>query len=432
MGRHRPPSATFGPELEVSISAIGARGDGIAETAQGRVFVPLTVPGDRVRVRLGPASGEGRRAEALDWLERGAGRCQPACAHFGRCGGCSLQHLAPADYLTWKGLQVASALSRAGFSQHGSPRVTATSAGGRRRASFTVTRRGSTVRVGFKERQSHRLVDLSHCPVLVPELVALLPALRRYLCGVLPEGSEIEAVASKVEGGIDLLLVGPSRLDLPARQALAELAEAADLGRLSWQPDQNSRPEPVAARRLVWVRFGGVAVESPPGAFLQASAEGEAALVGAVLDGLGVGAGTVADLFAGCGTFALPLTKAGWRVHAVEGNGLAHAALAQAACGVARLSTELRDLSRQPLGPSELARYSAVVLDPPRSGAATQCAALALAAVPLVVMVSCNPATFARDVRPLAHEGYRLVASLAVDQFLWSSHVELVAVLRRS
>ena len=431
MGRRRPPSRDTGPEIALTIGAIGARGDGIADTADGRVFVPLTVPGDRVRARLGPPTGEGRRGEVLEWLERGGGRGEPACRHFGRCGGCALQHVAATDYLAWKREQVSGALARAGFGRDWSPEVKTTPPGGRRRASFNIIRRGGVVLAGFSERLSHRLVDVLDCPVLAPELVALLPALRRHLAAVLPDGGSAEAVVTRLEGGVDLLLIGPPRLDLPARLALADLAGAADLGRLSWQPDARTPPEPVAARRPLGIRFGGVAVAPPPGGFLQASAEGEAALVGAVLGGLRVAPGAVADLFAGCGTLSLPLAQTGWRVHAVEGNGPALAALARVAPGVPGLSTELRDLARQPLETSELARFSAVVLDPPRAGAVAQAAALASSSVPLVVMVSCNPATFARDARLLAGGGYRLEAALAVDQFLWSGHVELVAAFRR-
>lgn len=440
MGRRRPSNSgrdrggAERPEIELAITAIGARGDGLAEAAGERVFVPLAVPGDRVRARLGPATAEGRRAEVVAWLVRGEGRSEPACGHFGRCGGCALQHFAGPAYLEWKRGQVAAALARAGCETGGAAlEVAATPPGGRRRAGFTVRRRGGAVLAGFSERLSHRLVDVEECPVLAPELLALLPALRRHLAGVLPDGGSAEAAATLLEGGVDLLLTGPPRLDLPARFALADLAEAADLGRLSWQPDAGTPPEPVAARRPLRACFGaGVpAVEPPPGGFLQASREGEAALIAAVLAGVGAGPGAVADLFAGCGTFSLPLAAVGWRVHGVDGSAPALAALAQAARGVLGLTTELRDLGRRPLEPRELAGFSAAVFDPPRAGAAAQAAALAASAVPAVVAVSCNPATFARDARLLVGGGYRLVAALAVDQFLWSAHVELVAAFKR-
>ena len=441
MGRRRPPtsderrSSQERPEREVTIEAIGARGDGLAEVDGQRLFVPLTVPGDQVRVRLGPVSGEGRRGEVTAWLAQGPGRAEPACRHFGRCGGCTLQHLAEPEYRAWKREQVGAALTRAlgeaGAGAESSLTVAATPPGGRRRANFAVQRRGGAVLIGFSERLSHRLVDLTECPVLAPELLALLPALRRCLAEVLPDGGAAEAAATLLEGGVDLLLIGPPRLELNARLALGELAEAADLGRLSWRPDAATPPEPVAARRPVVGRFGGVAVEPPPGGFLQASREGEAALIAAVLEGVGQGGGSVADLFAGCGTFSLPLVAAGWRVHAVDGNAPALAALARAARSLPGLSVETRDLGRRPMEVSELARFSAAVFDPPRAGAAAQAAALAASALPVVVAVSCNPASFARDARLLAGGGYKLAVALVVDQFLWSGHVELVAVFRR-
>ncbi|MEI6986602.1 MAG: class I SAM-dependent RNA methyltransferase [Rhodospirillaceae bacterium] len=423
-------------EVAVTITMIGASGDGIGEasagkTSGGRVFVPLTVPGDRVMVRLGPCSGEGRRGQVVAWLERGPDLAAPSCGHFGRCGGCTLQHLAEPVYQSWKLGRVTAALERGGLAPLPKHGLESSGPGGRRRATFSLMRRGKALLAGFIERRGDRLVDLERCPVLAPELLGLLPALRRALLTVLPDGGRADAVVALFEGGIDMLLVGPSRLDLKARQALAGLAVSADLLRLSWQPDARTAPEPVAARRPVLAWFGGVAVEVPPGAFLQASAEGEAALVALVLAGVGESS-CVADLFAGCGTFSLPLaTGGGRRVHAVEGDGPAMAALARAARGLSGVSTEMRDLARQPLRPEELARFGAVVFDPPRAGAAAQAAALAESAVPLVVAVSCNPATFSRDARLLRNGGYRLLTVQAVDQFLWSAHVELVAVFRR-
>ena len=432
MGRKSPPSNASVSERELTVTSIGARGDGLAEDGGGRVFLPFTVAGDRVRARLGPATAEGRRGEVTAWLERGPGRAEPMCRYFGRCGGCTLQHLSRPDYLAWKAGQVSAALARASLESPSPLPVAETPPGGRRRASFSLARRGGAVLAGFRERLSHRLVDVGECPVLAPALVGLLPLLRHHLVAVLPEAAGAEASATLLDGGIDLVLTGPSRLDLAARHALADLAESADLGRLCWRPDDRSPTEPVAARRTLRASFAGTAVEPPPAGFLQASREGEAALIAAVLAGAGDGQGPVADLFAGCGTFSLPLLKTGRRVHAVEGDGAALAALSRAASGNAALTVEGRDLERRPLSVAELGRFAVVVFDPPRAGAAAQAAALAESAVPAVVAVSCNPATFARDARLLASGGYRLAQVLAVDQFLWSAHVELVATFRRS
>ena len=441
--RYRPESG-LSPEIEVTIATVGARGDGIAVSAKAgnkpakigdRIFVPLTAPGDRVRVRLGPAQTEGRRGQVVAWLERGPDVVEPLCRHFGQCGGCHLQHLGNPAYGTWKSEQVAAALARGGFEVVQPVALARTPPGGRRRVTFTARRRGTVITVGFNERLSHRLVDLEQCPVLAPELEALIPMLRRGLTEVLPDGGLIDVIATRFEDGVDLVLVGPPSLDLGARQALAELAETANLARLSWQPDSKQPTEPVAARRPVLARFGDRLAAVPPGAFLQASAEGESALVAAVLAGVEEAAvgGSVADLFAGCGTFSVPLASvAGRRVHAVDGNGAALAALAGAARGLPGVTIEQRDLGRNPLSSKELAVYQAVVFDPPRAGASAQVEALAGSGVPVVVAVSCNPATFARDAHRLGEGGYQLVSALAVDQFLWSAHIELVAVFRLS
>jgi 23S rRNA (uracil1939-C5)-methyltransferase len=219
---------------------------------------------------------------------------------------------------------------------------------------------------------------------------------------------------------------------LAAREALADLAQAADLARLSWgqtaRPDAAMESEPVAIRRPPVLRFGDVTVEPPPGGFLQPTAAGEKLLVEAVLAGIPAGAKRVADLYAGCGTFTFPLAGR-CRVHAVEGDSTALAALwtaARRADLAGRVSIEERDLAREPLDPAELNGLDGVVFDPPRTGAREQAMALAASAVPAVVAVSCNPATFARDARILIDGGYTLMEVLPVDQFPWSGHLELV------
>ncbi|HYD67494.1 class I SAM-dependent RNA methyltransferase [Azospirillum sp.] len=414
--------------VEAVVQEVGARGDGLATVEGARVFVPLTVPGDRVRVRLGEAKGDGVRGELLELLEPGPGRGDPACAHFGACGGCTLQHMADDAYAAWKVGLVRGALGRVGLAEVPMAPLSRTPPGGRRRARLAALRRGRRVWLGFNERLSHRLVDLAACPVLVPRLEAVLPPLRAVLAEVLPDGATADVVATDLDGGVDLLLIGPPRLDLAARERLAAFAEAADVARLSWQADDRTGAEPVAHRRPVAVRFAGVPVVPGPGAFLQASAAGEAALATAVLENVGEAA-RVADLFAGLGTFTLPLAQRA-AVHAVEGDAPALAALARAARGL-RVTTERRDLFGEPLSAKELDRFDAVVFDPPRAGAAEQAKTLAASKVPVVVAVSCNPATFARDARTLVDGGYAFNRVYPVDQFLWSAHVEVVGVFRR-
>jgi len=425
--KRRPPAE---PKiLDVTIAEIGARGDGIALAEGMRLFVPLTVPGDRVRVRVSdPAGkGDGVRAELLETLESGPGRGDPACRHFGRCGGCTLQHMEDGAYAAWNADLVRGALARVGLGDTPLAPLSRTPPGARRRARFAALKRGKRVWFGFNERQSHRLTDLEECPVLSPRLLALVGPLRALLAGLLPDGGDCDVVASELEGGIDLLLVGPRGLDRAAREKLVAFEPDA-VARIAWQPDDRGAPEPVANRRPAAVRFGGVPIVPPPGAFLQASAEGEAALVAAVLGAVGEAA-RVADLFAGLGTFSVPLARRA-AVHAVEGDAAAVAALGRSVQGL-RLTAERRDLFEQPLTAKELNRFDAVVFDPPRAGAAAQSEALAASKVPLAVGVSCNPATFARDARTLVDGGYRLTRVHPVDQFLWSAHVELVGVFER-
>ncbi|MBI1209784.1 MAG: class I SAM-dependent RNA methyltransferase [Azospirillum sp.] len=421
-----------GTAVELTIEEIGGGGDGIARHGGQPVFVPFTVPGDRVRATLEARRGDGRAASMVALLEAGAGRAQPACRHFGSCGGCALQHLADADYAAWKCGRIGQALARAGFDDVPLAPLARTGVGERRRAGFAAWRRGRRVTVGFNRRASHDLVDLAECPVLAPALFALVPLLRRFLAR-LPGGDlALDAVATVLDGGIDLLLVGPPALDLVMREGLAEFAEAADLARLSWRPHGLAAIEPIAWRRPALVRFGETAVMPPPGAFLQASRGGEAALVAAVLDAVG-GAARIADLFAGLGTFCFPMAEQGGaRILAVDAEGDAVAALAAAARGRSDITGVCRNLFRDPLGAVELAAFDAVVFDPPRAGAAAQATELAGSGVPVVVGVSCSPASFARDARTLASGGYALTGVVPVDQFLWSPHIELVGVFRRT
>jgi 23S rRNA (uracil1939-C5)-methyltransferase len=414
--------------VDLTIAEVGARGDGIASFEGARIFVPLTVPGDRVRVRLGESKGDGVRGDLLEVLEPGPGRGEPPCGHFGTCGGCTLQHMDDDSYAAWKVGLIRAALARVRLDDVPFELLARTAAGGRRRARLAALKRGRKVWLGFNERLSHRLVDVSACPVLVPRLESLLAPLRAVLAEALPDGGACDVVVADLEGGTDLLLVGPKALDRAARERLVAFGETAGVARLSWQPDERSAPEPVAHRSPVVARFAGVSVVPPPGAFLQASAAGEAALVAAVLESVGP-AGRVADLFAGLGTFSIPLAQRS-AVHAVEGDAAALAALSRAVQGL-RLTTERRNLFENPLTPKELARFDAVVFDPPRAGAPEQAKALAESKVPLVVAVSCNPASFARDARTLVDGGYAFKRVYPVDQFLWSAHVEVVGVFSR-
>jgi 23S rRNA (uracil1939-C5)-methyltransferase len=424
--------AAGGARHEVAIEAIGARGDGVARLGAARIFVPFAVPGDRLRVRITGRRGDGLVGAADEWLEQ-APRAAPPCPHFGTCGGCQLQHLPLAQYAIWKREQVVAALAQRGLAGIEVAPLIRTHPGGRRRARFAFVREGATVRLGFRERAGHRIVDVGVCPVLVPELVALLPPLRALLArlDLARPGGELEATASA--GGLDLQIIAASAPVLADRAALAAFAAAHDLARITWCPDATSDPEPIVQRRAPRVAFGQVQVELPPGAFIQATEAAEAAIRRAVHDALGE-ARRIADLFAGCGTFGLPLAAAGRTVHAVERDATMLAALERAArrAGIAgRLTIERRDLQRAPLAGAELDRFEALVIDPPRAGARAQAEALVASRLACLAMVSCHPATFARDARLLADGGWRCAWVRPIDAFLWSSRIELVGAFVR-
>lgn len=432
-GRRAGPAAPPPAAVEGTIAGIGSQnGDGIMESAGRRWFVPLAAPGDWVRVQPPAANAAAACATLLAVLRPGERRAVPPCRHFGQCGGCRLQHLDDATYVAWKRDRVAGALAAVGIRDIVPQPLIRTPPATRRRARFAAARLGpgpaGTV-IGFNVHAGHRIIDLQMCSVLRPEITALLPGLRSLLAGILAPRQRTAVMVSLLDDGLDVVLEWPRAPDLPLREVLARFADAADLARLSWQSADRAA-EPVVQRRAVTARFAGIPVSVPPGAFLQASAAGEAALIDAVREAV-ADAAPVADLFCGIGTFALPLARTGARVQAFDGDAAATAALRSAAGALPQLSVECRDLDAQPLTVRELNRFAAVTFDPPRDGAARQAAALAHSTVPRVIAVSCNPDSFARDARLLCEGGYRLDWVRPIDQFLWSPHVEVVALFRR-
>jgi len=428
-----------GPPLILAVSRLGVQGDGIAETPEGPVYVDGALPGERVRARLGASRGDGRAARLLEVLSASPDRVTAPCPHAGECGGCRLQHLAPDAYRTWKRGLVIEALSRRGIVPEPGvvmplvmvPRQS------RRRVTLAARRLSGGVVMGFNARRSATIVDLGTCLVARPEIVALLAPLRRLLAEILAPGAGLDVAVTVLDDGIDIACYGAGAPDLATREMLAAFAGAHDLARLSWAAGPGARPEPIAHRRNGVVAFNaggrGFAVAVPPGGFLQATAEGERLLQAVVGEAAG-GLARVADLFAGAGTFAAPLLAGGAHVLAVDSVADGLAALdrgARRAGHGERLTTACRDLFDEPLPADDLRGFDAVVVDPPRAGAAAQTTAIAASGVPVVAAVSCNPATFARDARRLVDAGYRLERLVPVDQFLWTGHLELAAVFRR-
>ncbi len=418
-----------GEVVELAVERVGAGGDGVGSWRGEPVFVPFTAPGDRVRARFGRRRGAGYEGRMIELVAPGSGRAPPPCRHFGRCGGCALQHLDGDFYRRTKLAGLTNALDRVGIDS-GAVEELRVVAPARRRARLGLVRPRDPhqpARIGFRERFRHDLVDLRECLVLEPALFALVSPLRRLIPDLLPPGGKAEATLTRTDSGIDLLLESAAPPGLDALEALAGLGDECDLARIAWRA--RTQETLVVERRPVRVIYSGVAVPFPPGAFLQASQAAESALIEEVVRGIGA-LRPALDLYAGLGSFALALARGG-RVHAVEGDERAAAALACAAPDLPGLTVERRDLAREPLSPEALAPYRAAVFDPPRAGAARQTAALAAAAIETVVAVSCNPATFARDAARLVAGGFRLERVAPVDQFVWTPHLELVAVFQR-
>ena len=390
--------------MSEAIVRIAARGDGV--TASGR-HVPFAVPGDLL----------------LDdgTLKTGPGHRKPPCRHFPECGGCQLQHLTDDAYADYCQSRIGGALAQHGLETDIRPAVLSPPRS-RRRASLRALKAGGKVLIGFNAASSNRIVDMRECHVLRPELFALLEPLRRLLSGILPAKRTGEVHLTRADQGVDLMLKGVAVDGLEPIEALTAFCEANHIARLSI--DEGFGAEPRYEPRPVTVTLSGTVVPLPIGAFLQATNEGETALVSAILK-TNADSTNPLDLFAGLGTFALALPG---RVTAAEASRDAILSLKRSA---PHIDAQHRDLYRRPYDSAELSAHDAVVLDPPRAGAEEQVKALAGSAVARIAYVSCNPATFARDARILADGGYRLLWVQPVGQFLWSTHVELAAAFNR-
>ncbi len=422
--RARPPGYTSPPmdeTLELDIRKLGASGDGIAD---GPTFVAGALPGERVRVRRFGKD----RARTTEILKRSPDRVAPPCPHFGSCGGCAVQHLAEPAYLSWKAGLLTAALSARGLDIVPAPMLRI-APGTRRRAEFAATRTPAGVTLGFHAEGTSELVDIESCLVLLPKIVALLPALRAFLADFLRPAERFDIHVTAADNGIDLLLTGRSP-DARKRASLADFAQANGIVRIAWRREAGEEPEIVALHESPRIAFGTVEVVPPPGAFLQAAKPAELAIASEISASVGR-AKRIVDLYAGLGTFSFPLTG---RVHAVEGDAAASAAMqagARAGFRAGRVTCEARDLERRPLLVEELDEYDAAIFDPPREGAREQAVHLAASSIPTLVAVSCNPASFARDARVLVDGGYTLARVVPIDQFLWTGHLELVATFTK-
>jgi 23S rRNA (uracil1939-C5)-methyltransferase len=410
---------------------MGSAGDGVADTPDGPLHIAGALPGELVLARA-----LGRNRAALKAISTPSPeRVAPPCRHFLQgCGGCALQHWDLAAQSSWKRARLTEALTRAGFPDAPVAETVATPPNSRRRADLALRRRqDGSIAIGFHARAAAEVLDLAECHVLRPELFALLAPLRvvlRRLSSLAREGS---AVVNLLDSGPDLLLRTDKPLDAPGRRLLAACATQLGIPRIAWSLGEHL-PETAAQTGPVRLMLGEVEVAPPPGAFLQASREGEAAIIAAVLASLPAKLPVrprILDLYAGLGTLSFPLAASG-RVTAVESDAEAVAALALAAGkAVARVQALRRDLVRQPFLPPELKPFAVVVLDPPYGGAPEQVAQLARSDVRHLVYVSCNPVALARDATALREAGFAVAAATPVDQFRWSAHLESVVAFAR-
>jgi 23S rRNA (uracil1939-C5)-methyltransferase len=421
----RIPGQT-GP-FEADISTMGDQGDGLGRTSDGQsVFAAFTLPGERVRLEARDG-----RSELLEVLEPSVERIEPVCPHFFACGGCALQHWAHGPYLAWKEDKVRHALARVELETDFAPPFAA-APGSRRRVALHA-RKGSrdAARLGYKARRSWSLVEIEVCPIADPRLVAAFPALKRLAAPLFEHSKSAPTLhCTLTAAGIDVDITGVESksggLSADARMRVAEAAAAADLARVTLAGEiQYQARQPV-------VVLGPATAALPPGGFLQAVPAAEEAMAAFALEAV-KGAGRIADLFCGLGTFTFRLAQAA-PVLAADADARAIRALLTAsgtAPGLKSIKAEARDLYRRPMLAQELKGVDAVLFDPPRAGAEAQAGQIAQSGASIVVGVSCDAGTFARDARILADAGFRLEQAMVVDQFLWSAHVEMVGVFRR-
>jgi len=411
----------------LTIARLGSGGDGIADTSAGPVYVPFTLPGEVVAV-----ARVKNHATVMSMSVVSPERVTPPCVHFGpdgkngTCGGCTLQHAGDALYHDFKRSLVVAALKSKGLAPEVSPLVVARP-GERRRVVFTARRTEKGMLLGFNQAGSHHIVSIDHCPIASDGIVSRLEDIRRVAGAVATSSEPFRLTVLETLSGLDLAFEGVKKIGDRERRAVTQcvlalrgIARVSNDGEILIEPQ---KPE---------IDFGGVRVSPPAGGFTQATKEAEEAMADLVLAALGK-AKRVADLFSGSGTFALRIARKA-KVHAVEGEEKALKALDHAARntqGLKPVTVERRDLFRRPLMASELKVYDAVVFDPPRAGAEDQCKELARSGVKVIVAVSCNPVSLARDLAILTAAGYRIRQVTPIDQFLWSAHVEAVAVLEK-
>jgi 23S rRNA (uracil1939-C5)-methyltransferase len=404
---------------KLTIDRLGGRGEGVAQGSDGSIFVPYALAGETILAEV-----DGSRGKLAEVLTPSPHRVAPFCCYFSRCGGCAVQTLAADSYARWKRDLVASALRRAGLAITVADLADAHGAG-RRRATFHARYMQGRPTTGFMQARAHDIVEIDSCPVLAPSMNGALPAARAIARALAASSTPLDILVTATASGLDVDLKGHGPLGEAEIQTLVRIALAHDLARLS------THGSIVISRRTPMLAMGKAMVVLPPGGFLQATEAGEEALAARVCAHV-AGARYIADLFSGVGTFALRMAEFA-TIDAFDLEEAALSALAKAARvkGLRQVAVSPRDLFRRPLGPLEVERYDAIVFDPPRAGAEKQALFLSASSVPLVVAVSCNAQTFARDAAILCAGGYEIARVEPVDQFRHTPHVEIIAGFRR-
>lgn len=412
-------------QCHATVELLGRSGDGMVRHANQSFYIPGTLPGEQLHLRLTDG-----KAELIERETDAPNRVVPLCSLANTCGGCALQHMSPDSLLSWKVEQVQRALTKSGFEKLPTPRIYQTAPQSRQRIDLALQRIPGGITLGLHQRGGDP-VDMTECHLIHPKLLELLPPLRQCLASLGALTGRGSLAINLLDSGPDLTLETPAPLTSSDKEKLAAFARAHHITRITWRPAPGKETETAVQNAPVIHHFADVKVSPPPASFLQASHEGEEAIVSSVLEGLPPlnRKDRIIELYAGCGTLTFPLSQKG-QVKAYEGDSAAISALRTASHGTRAEGFE-RDLNRQPLLPQELNQARVLVLDPPYSGAGKQIGTISRSTVRDIVYVSCNPAALEKDLSSLKKAGFALISWAVVDQFLWSTEVEAVLTLSR-
>jgi 23S rRNA (uracil1939-C5)-methyltransferase len=413
----------------VTIESLAHGGDGIAMDDGQKIFVPYGLPGDKVRIKINDQKSQQVWGRILDVVETAPLRITPPCVHCFDCGGCALQHMRLDAYQAWKRDITLERLKRAGMTPKTLHDYVAIAPKTRRRAEFAVKRERGKVVVGFNRNHADHVVDIKECHVVIDAITAILPSLRTMMDILLTDTREADVSVTQLDTGLDVLITAPLEMNLLMHEALGEFVASHDIARISLRANDRNESEILLQPKPAKLTVGGVVIDPAPGSFLQPSRDGEQALINAVMRGA-AGAKNIIDLFSGLGTFTFPLSKQA-KVHAVDVDGPGVRAMV-AAMGGRDITFEARNLYREPISGAMLRDYDAIVFDPPRAGAKGQAKHIVDSGVPLIIAVSCNPASFVTDCAGLLDEGYTLTDLTIIDQFVWTSHVEVVGIFKQN